>query len=495
MKTILLRTFAFIIISSLLPLSAIAATLSVSPGSTSVNAGDIVTVRLIANTQGTAINQGEGTIRFPTDMLDVVSTSKSGSIFSLWVEEPSYSNSAGTVRFGGGAPNPGYTGSGGTIITITFRAKRAGTATLTLSDTALRANDGLGTDVLSSASGGSITITQSVVTPTPPAPTTPTTPTKPDAPATTAAPAPTTPNSITQLISASHPQQDAWYQDRNPLISWQLPEGATAVQTIVDTSADTTPSVSYTPAIAEKRITDLADGIWHFNIRARTSSGWGPVATYQFQVDATPPTLKQASFMYDPGNRTVLLSDISGDDALSGVERYEIRIDGEEGTNIAVEDIVDGSYTYPYKKSGVHAIQLRVFDRAGNYADTSGSFTVPTTLLNQTLWMVGGITITFGWFIGFILFISLLSLAAAIMAWIKLYTLRKGSPSKIEKRDKLLHRSLRIYKEDLEHHLRLLERAGTKRDLTDEEADLNEKLKKNVDDLERYLSKEFKKFD
>jgi hypothetical protein len=144
---------------------------------------------------------------------------------------------------------------------------------------------------------------------------------------------------------------------------------------------------------------------------------------------------------------------------------------------------------------GIHTLVLRAFDASGNHAETTGSINIPTPLANQTLWNIGGFNITFAWFIILILLISLLSLIAAATAWYKLYRLRAGAKDRTEKRDKLLHRSLRIYKEDLERHLRTLERAGAKRELTDEEADINEDLKKNVDDLERYLAKEFKKFD
>lgn len=494
------RTILAGLIFFALPGAAFAATLGVAPATASVHAGDIVTVRLVANTQGVAINQGEATLRFPVDMLDAVSASKSGSIFTLWVEEPAYSNVAGTVHFDGGVPTPGYTGAAGTVLTVTFHAKKAGTATLTLSDAALRANDGLGTNVLSASSGSTITIADAVVTPAP----------LPSAPAAPAAPTAAASGAILGLTSPTHSDQNVWYQNGNPLMTWQLPAGATAVQTIVDRSADTPPTVSYKPPIVEKRITELADGVWYFNIRARTAAGAGPVASYKLQIDSTPPSISHAKFVYDSDERTLLISgvsasdsasdslmisDVAATDAVSGIERFELSIDGNEPLVIPAADLDAGVYTYAFSKPGTHIATLSAIDRAGNHSETSDSFAVPTSLANQTLWNLGGMNITFGWFIALILLISLFSLIAAATAWYRLYMLHAGAKSRIEKRDKLLHRSLRIYKEELERHLRTLERAGTKRDLTDEEADLNEDLRKNVDDLERYLSKEFKKYD
>ena len=110
--------------------SASAASLYLSPSSSNVSAGNIISTKVSVDTSGKSINNAEGTIQFPSDLLDVVSISKGSSIFSLWVEEPKFSNGEGKITFNGGLPNPGYVGSGGNIISITFRAKKAGTATI-----------------------------------------------------------------------------------------------------------------------------------------------------------------------------------------------------------------------------------------------------------------------------------------------------------------------------------------------------------------------------
>lgn len=479
----------FALIALWAPLGALAATLTVQPSSTSVVAGNIVTVRLIANAAGTAINQGGAVLQFPVDMLDVVSVSKTGSIFSLWVEEPSYSNAAGTVRFDGGVPNPGFSGSTGTVLSVTFHAKKAGVATLSLRDAALRANDGMGTDVLTSAGGSTVTITAPAAEPAP-VPATP--------PAETPAPAAPAPSgsSITNLASPTHSNEEAWYQNDSPLMTWKLPSGASAVQTIVDEDAAAVPSVTYKPAIVERRVAELEDGVWYFNVRAQVAGAWGPIASYRLQIDTEAPELASNILIdYDAAKQKLLISGITAEDATSGIDHYTLTIDGGEPMTVPLADVSSGSFTYPYAEAGTHSITLSAFDKAGNHTEAAGSFKIPTPLADQTLWNIGGLNITFAWFILLILLISLVSLAAAATAWYKLYMLRAGAKSRIEKRDKVLHRSLRIYKEDLERHLRSLERAGSKRELTDEEAEINEDLKKNVDDLERYLAKEFKKYD
>ena len=71
---------------------ALAATLSFSPSTANVSVGNIVSVKVVVNTLGEAINNAEVNIQFPSDLLEVVSVSKSSSVFSLWVEEPIFSN-------------------------------------------------------------------------------------------------------------------------------------------------------------------------------------------------------------------------------------------------------------------------------------------------------------------------------------------------------------------------------------------------------------------
>lgn len=135
-----------------------AASLSLSPGSTNVSVGNILSLKVLLNTGNKYVNNTEATVQFPTDILEVVSITKASSIFTLWVEEPSFSNYTGKVVFNGGVPSPGFNGTSGYIATITFKAKRAGSASVILTDATARENDGLGTDILTSKNGSVIEI-------------------------------------------------------------------------------------------------------------------------------------------------------------------------------------------------------------------------------------------------------------------------------------------------------------------------------------------------
>ncbi len=135
-----------------------AATLSFNPSSGYFTTGNIFTLNVLVDSQSTAINDAEVTVSFPSNLLEVMSVSKSDSIFSLWVEDPSFSNSAGTVSFDGGVPTPGFTGTAGKILSIVFQVKKAGIASVIFSSAVVRANDGYGTNVFTGSTPASFNL-------------------------------------------------------------------------------------------------------------------------------------------------------------------------------------------------------------------------------------------------------------------------------------------------------------------------------------------------
>jgi hypothetical protein len=159
---------------------ALAADLAVSPSSGSYSVGQTFTVNVRAVPNGDNINAVESSLSFNPAVLSVVSVSKTGSAFSLWTTEPTFSNSAGTVTFGGGSPTPFTTASN--LVSITFRTVAEGVGTVTFNKSSVLAADGRGTDVFKNGTNGSFTVA-AATTPTPtPTPSTPTTPTVEETP-------------------------------------------------------------------------------------------------------------------------------------------------------------------------------------------------------------------------------------------------------------------------------------------------------------------------
>lgn len=139
--------------------AAQAASLYFSPSSGTYGTDRNFSVSVMVSTDQ-AMNAASGLINFPTDKLEVISVSKNGSIFNLWVQEPSFSNSGavGNVSSEGIVLNPGFIGSAGRILNITFQAKSEGAASVKFVNGSVLANDGQGTNILSRLGTGSYTL-------------------------------------------------------------------------------------------------------------------------------------------------------------------------------------------------------------------------------------------------------------------------------------------------------------------------------------------------
>lgn len=353
-----LKRFFLLLLAMIFLLSlagkADAATLSFSPSAASVSVGNIVSVKVVVNTSGEAINNAEATIQFPSDLLEVVSVSKSSSIFSLWVEEPTFSNSSGTIKFNGGVANPGFNGRNGSIASITFKAKTPGAASLLFADAAVRKNDGLGTNILSDIQVAVINVSQSPLI-------------VPEIVSDTNAP---------EITSATHPDKTLWYANKNPEFRWALPAGALAVRTGISKSSSIVPSIVYEPPISRKMVENLTDGTYYFALQIKTGDGWGKVGRYKINVDTTPPEAFAITFPHGKSTlepQPVILFDTK--DGGAGISHYDIRIN-DGGPDRKGPTANSNPYPLPSQKPGNYLVKVSAFDRAGNRTDAEEKFTI-----------------------------------------------------------------------------------------------------------------------
>lgn len=332
-----------------------AATLKVSPNTGVYTAGTPFSVSVILNTEGKSVNAADGKLTFNTRELQVVSVTRASSIFNLWTEEPTFSNSAGTVSFGGGSPT-GYKGGAGTIVSITFRPLGAGTPKVTFSSGSVLAADGMGTNVLTSMGSGSFTIAAKGETPAPeyipPANT-------PQAP---------------KITSSTHPDQTAWYKEKSATLSWTVPSGVTAVRMLLDRTSGTVPTKVYEEALTKKTLEDLPEGISYFHLQLKNADGWGRIAEYKLAVDTEGPknfTITEKPL--DATNPAKVL--IFAFDDTSPIIEYKIQIDGKEPI-VFTDTEQKKQYTLESLLPGYHTISVEAFDSAGNTAVASYSLTI-----------------------------------------------------------------------------------------------------------------------
>lgn len=342
MKKIALIFFFLIFLSGTAPF-AHSASLSFSPSSGTQQVGKNFSVNFNVNTQGVAMNASSGTISFPTSLLEVVSVSKTGSIFSLWVQEPTFSNTNGTIDFEGVVLNPGFTGSAGKLLTVTFRPKAEGTATVTFNQGLVLANDGSGTNIVTTLSSANFVVGPSVTQ-------VPVTPTQ----------------SSLVITSSTHPDEDAWYNLTSATFDWTIPGGALETRLLIGRNENSTPSVTYNPPIGTKTIDELGEGTYYFSVQHRTSAGWSSVSRFRLNIDTTAPV----SFEIKEDEETQAPSaSFETDDLDSGFSHYELII--ADGEPIRIDERVVSSYALPVEYAGIQTVLVTAYDKAGNSTESS----------------------------------------------------------------------------------------------------------------------------
>lgn len=319
---------------------------AVSPSSTTV--GQTVTATIYVQTGGKAINAVEAALIFPTNLLDLKSVSKSGSILQFWTTEPAGSSASGRVVFSGGLPSPGFSRSSGTIVSATFTAKAVGAATLQLSGGKVLANDGVGTDLL--AGMGSATVTIAAAAPVTPAAPTP------------AKPAPVPAKTLSVVVtSPTYPDSTKWYSTDTVLLTWTRPDTLNGVSYTLSRDAITIPDDQLDPGDGQTTVTIPADGVWYFHLRPRLGNEWGSTIHVRLQRDATPPESFSVNLNRDRGasDPTPVLT-FAATDATSGISRYAYQLDDGDA-QAAVSPLLITLTT-----AGHHRVVVTAYDGAGN---------------------------------------------------------------------------------------------------------------------------------
>ena len=263
--------FALLLFSVSLALPAVvqAASLYFFPSSGSYSVGRSFTVSVYVSSPSQAMNAVSGIITFPSDKLQVTSLSKAGSIVSFWAQEPSFSNITGTITLEGVVLPAGYIGSNGKILDVNFAAKSQGTASLNFSSGSVLAHDGQGTNILAGLGSASYTITGVTTT---------------KAPSTTQTTIPKTPKAV-KISSETHPDSDKWYSAGTATFSWDLTNDITEVRLLISKYPDAVPTISYSPPVNSKTVTNLGKGVWYFYVQLKNDYGWGEISRFRLQID------------------------------------------------------------------------------------------------------------------------------------------------------------------------------------------------------------------
>ncbi|MFA6524624.1 MAG: cohesin domain-containing protein [Candidatus Paceibacterota bacterium] len=104
--------------------SASASQINLIPGSNLMKVGEIFQIDVTLDTEDETINAIEGTIVFPTDILELNDIRDGNSIINFWVEK-TQDSSSGQFNFSGIVPG-GYIGKNGYIASLIFKTKKEG---------------------------------------------------------------------------------------------------------------------------------------------------------------------------------------------------------------------------------------------------------------------------------------------------------------------------------------------------------------------------------
>lgn len=353
--------------------TAFAATLFLLPQSEEYAIGKTFTVEARIDSEGQGFNAAQATLLFPKDILEVksIDSSPSASVFNFWLEEPKFSNSDGKITFIGGTSS-GVTGASVQILKINFAAKGGGDALLAISDAAVTAADGSGSNILSTVKPARFLVTPTVVEPVA------TTPTQPSTVTTSSVGLPPPAQIIRKPVSAqklptkpainvpAYPDSAQWYNfTTNFLAQWALPVDVSSVATAINKDQSFTPSRSE-GLFEAKTFPDLADGIWYLHGRFKNNVGWGPTAHYRIFIDTAPPLPFNINVPEGTAtdNPTPIL-EFKTEDGLSGLEQYIIRVDDGE----IIAQASDTIKLFP-QTPGTHRILVKAVDKAGNMRET-----------------------------------------------------------------------------------------------------------------------------
>ena len=368
--TVLAGAFAVAALFSM-PRHAAAATLDLSPASGTYSVGQLFDVSVDVSSPDAAVNATQATISFPPGTVNVEGVSEDGSIANLWVQQPSYSNTAGTVSFAAVTVNPGFTGTTGHLITITFRAEAPGNAEISFISGAALANDGKGTNILTAMNDVQEAITAS------------------GGPSASAG----APGAGHPLAIASVPAVNGqdWYGLNSIVFSWDLPSGTTGVNYAI--SNDPGYQLMQRPRVPVSHVTydlsTLTDGVWYFYVSIDRGGSWSPVAERILRLDRTPPdpfVIVQQNAGPSGASSQPVFQWVATDN-MSGIAYYRAKIgDGAWFDPSSIER--DGLYVLPPQSPTFsRTLTVRAYDNAGNYREEHAVFSVlPVGCAGNAAW-------------------------------------------------------------------------------------------------------------
>ncbi|MFA5932252.1 MAG: hypothetical protein WC793_02645 [Candidatus Paceibacterota bacterium] len=334
-----------------LPILAHAATLDLSLEKNITSPKDDVVVLVSINSEGQDVNTAQATIFFPANLLEVTNIDRTNSVFSFWLQEPVFDNVKGSINFVGGSTS-GFTGASLKLMHIAFRVKGSGVGRLGITDGAITASDGTGSNVYTTAKGLDINI-----------------PSTADFQAVNVErikKAATIAKELPAQMGLSvpfYPDPTKWNNHSASFkASWNISSDTISAAVVINKNPIFTPLASAEALLGNKIFSALSDGVWYLHIRLENNIGWSPTLHYRLAIDATPPNpfkiISNEGFKTAEPKPTI---NFASSDLTSGIDNYIVRLDGVivASTNLT-------KYQFFPLLPGKHQLNVSAVDKAGN---------------------------------------------------------------------------------------------------------------------------------
>jgi hypothetical protein len=362
------------------------------------------------------------------------------------VQEPKGGN--GEVFAEGIILNPGFTGSKGKILNINFKALKPGKADVRFVAGSVLANDGLGTNVLKDMKGGSYTIKKVLD----------------ETPAISYLPTP-------KIISPTHPDQEKWYNNNNPIFEWQLPKEAIEVKTLYSKNLNEAPFIRHYPPISKIELKDVPDGTYWFSVQFIGEDTESNIGRFKFNIDTQPPALEIFSLSLIDSNSIKL--EVKAKDELSGVDKIDVYLDNNlvfsTSTDI-FENIIKNI------EPGIHNLKLVIYDKAHNIFQKEEIVNLPRQTVKTEIVVQKDYALYF---------VILFVLVLLIIIFLIIYFMRRRLET-IHKEIK--KEKIEVLKTDLKKHIKeILNDLKYNISLLDEDPKLNQKEKELYKEVKNIL--------
>ncbi|MBP9711986.1 MAG: hypothetical protein KBD55_03060 [Candidatus Pacebacteria bacterium] len=462
--------------------SLYAAEINFSPSSGTFEVGDTIKVRVVLSSPSQSANAISSKISFSKDMLTLTSISKSNSLVSLWALEPTYSNSTGSAEMEGIILS-GYTGSNGTIVTLTFKAKASGTANLKFSSSSVLANDGQGTNILTNVGQGNLTIKESAPKPVATTPT------------------------ITTTVAKE--------KNTSGIVIEELKkkESADSSTKFLITSTDKKPKTTYSAEIDDVKVSwddqdggifqtpNLSKGVHELKISAVNTSGGAMSATVSFTITTIlVPTFTEYSESVKEKEYFVAkgIADPDSDiyvtvsAALNNASGLLGEIDTVVNDTYKLRSDDKGLFTYVSDKAMSGVYEITAYSQTKSGVKSMKSAPIKITVVPKSQPVLNSLMDTFSVIIPIVAVIILL-LILSIWGWYKVLHYREHKRGKLVEARSIVAKSFSILSDDINEQAKILKKIKALQPLSADEKAFITQFKKDVDAAEEVILAEIKK--